>query len=171
MEENKDTTNANDKKDSHTESENGPKGKIKNKFESKENESYVNELPDGDLKYFLEYECKSETLVAFLQAGRFRTMGSIQIAYATMDKLTADAKKEGFNVGLADKGSIGRLYEKLQQSDGMNKSKTKLSFGINNMAGFLVFVSFRLKKLSKKYHARSTPLNDTISLLSLVFCF
>ena len=100
MEEKKDTDNKNDEKHiarqeqaqheqqrSKQQSVQGKsKGKSKNKFSNKENEKYVNGLADGDLKYFLEYECKSETLVTILQVAKYFKKSN------QLDLVTAPAK-------------------------------------------------------------------------------
>ena len=87
----------------------------------KENETYVNGLADGDLKHFLQNECKSETLVTILRVGQFQTMVSIGKALPTSKELKAAAKEAGINVGLVDGGSIELLYQKLefQSANGM----------------------------------------------------
>ena len=93
----------------------------KNKFSNKENEKYVDGLADGDLKYFLQYECKSETLVTILRVARFQTMTSIGLIWETSKELIAAAEKEGLNVEFADGGaSIELLYEKLKQNQQSN---------------------------------------------------
>ena len=151
MEKKKDTGNKNDEKDIARQEQvqqrqqqskqqlvqGKSKGKSKNKFSNKENEKYVNGLADGDLKYFLEYECKSETLVTILQVAKFQKIETIRFGYGTSKELIADAEKAGINVGLADCGAIELLFEKFkknQQSKCTNKSKITLSFQLKQHA-------------------------------------
>ena len=85
------------------------------------NKRYVDNLADGNLKMFLQNECNSETLVAILRVGKFKTMRSIGQRYKDSKALITVATKANIDDGLEDCGSIGLLYKNLDKESGNGK--------------------------------------------------